>query len=91
MTVTNILVYSKGHTNLLTFRRGGSSGYFSVCEKTKASWTAIKVGETAHVQRGTENHEVRAENKAPKIKQIESNLVLYFIFPYLYISLVAGK
>lgn len=27
---------------LVTFRSGGSSGYFSVCEKIKPNWTASK-------------------------------------------------
>ena len=33
------------YTNLFTFKSGGSSGYFSVCEKIKASSTATEVSE----------------------------------------------
>lgn len=38
-------------TNLFTFKSGGSSGYFSVCEKIKAKQTATKVQATAHAVR----------------------------------------
>lgn len=33
------------YTNLFAFISGGSSGYFSVCEKIKASSTATEVSE----------------------------------------------
>lgn len=31
-------------SNLFKLRSGGSSGYFSVCAKIKANWTAIQFG-----------------------------------------------
>ena len=37
-------------TNLFTFRSGGSSGYFSVCEKIKAKRTATEIYVTACVE-----------------------------------------
>lgn len=37
------------HTNLFTFISGGSSGYFSVCEKIKANWTATEILEEVYV------------------------------------------
>ena len=45
-------------TYLFTFKSGGSSGYFSVCEKIKASWTATEVSKKVYVHRKSKNPEL---------------------------------
>lgn len=48
----------EGYTNLFTFKSGGSSGYFSVCEKIKASWTAKEFEPQIYSHKESKNPEL---------------------------------